>query len=85
MTIIDRYIQNNQRRPAATVAAELGVSEAHVQCRRLMLFDYKTATYTFDAQEEIQALVSLIAERGSGWAVDIAFQRIRQLDKLAWL
>jgi PP-loop superfamily ATP-utilizing enzyme len=83
MTIIDKYISNNPCRPAAIVAEELGVSETFVKCRREIINQVTQPESKSNVTEEIYALVNLIDVRKIGWAVDIAKQRILQLEAAA--
>ncbi|WP_183560610.1 hypothetical protein [Mucilaginibacter sp. SP1R1] len=81
MTVIDKYISNNPGRPAARLAEEIGVSETFVKCRMLALVAASELARPITLTDEIHALINLINVRKDGWAVDIARERICQLDK----
>lgn len=83
MTIIDKYISTTMNSPASKIATELGISENFVKCRREILITSKRPVYSLDIIDEIRALINLIDTRKTGWAVDIAKNRIKQLEALA--
>lgn len=83
MTLIDKYIQTHINQPAFILAEQIGVSASFVQARRTILIDqYEPTKYPVNVREEIAALLNLISVRETGWAVDIAKERIRKLESM---
>lgn len=83
MTIIDQYISDNYQTKAANqISVELGLNYKYVlsrirNLRRNKSFPGKSA---ISRSNEVVALNALISERGSGWAVEVAKERIRKLE-----
>lgn len=83
MTIVDQFIYDHKSSMTDhELSAALGVSEHYVATRRRHLFyEAQQMKYvTGDIDGEIQALIALIEERKTGWAVDIAKARLLSLD-----
>ncbi|WP_316743736.1 hypothetical protein [Pedobacter antarcticus] len=84
MTIIDKYISDNyQVKPAAVMSNELGLNYKYVQARitRIRKDKLSGANQNMKRSEEVRALNLLISTRVSGWAVEIAKERIRKLEQ----
>jgi hypothetical protein len=81
MTIIDKYITNNPCKAAKALAQEIGVSENFVRVRIASLESERTL-YRPNPSEEVTALLYLIQVRETGWAVDVAKERIAYLESL---
>lgn len=83
MTIVDQFIYDHQSSMTdSELSAALGVSEHHVATRRRYLsHELRQIMYvTGDIDGEIKALIALIEERKTGWAVDIAKARLLYMD-----
>jgi hypothetical protein len=81
MTIIDKYITNNPSKPAEALAQEIGVSENFVRVRIASL-DADGNKHKPNPSDEVTALLYLIQLRETGWAVDIAKERVAYLESL---
>lgn len=79
MTLIDSYISAHLSSSASELAERIGVTEGFVKTRRLALADKVQVGYSVSIEDEINALLNLINIRQTGWAVDMAKERIRLL------
>lgn len=81
MTIVDQYITDNvQYYPVAHIANKLGVDPAMVRSRiKLLVPEPSIYTPPATIDKEMTALLRLIENRKTGWAVDVAKQRLREL------
>jgi hypothetical protein len=79
MTIIDQYISAHPSNTNEELADAIGITERLVQARRLALADKVQVGFSVSINDEINALANVIEVRKSGWAVDVAKERIRQL------
>lgn len=84
MTIIDQFITDNHEVMTSQQMAEmLGASREYVNKRKSLLNCPKPKVVErISVTDEIVSLLKLIEIRQTGWAVDIAKQRIRDLSKL---
>lgn len=81
MTIVDQYILDHKHEMTNTQMAEkLGVSEDFVKQRKYYPSrPLKAVTVT--PEDDLYALVQFIRERKTGFLVDIAEQRIKDISK----
>lgn len=81
MTIVDKYIADHKDKMTnGELAARIGVSEEFVAKRKCVPFK-QVPTILVTAEEEIHALVQFALERKTGYLVDIAERRIRDISK----
>ena len=88
MTIIDKYISEHYKtKQAYRIAADLGLSYQHVRDKitKVKRNDIANVKPTANRRQEIKALLNLIQIRVSGWAVEIAKERIRILEGISEL
>jgi hypothetical protein len=79
MNIIDQYIADHYYDPLSDLAFELGISIGYVAKRRIRLKPNPTPAPKVWVDNERLALVQLIQERQTGWAVDVAKERLKKL------
>jgi hypothetical protein len=75
MTVIDQYIADNLDLSDESLAMRIGVQPYFVKYRKRILKRNQNDSIeiaTDSRTEEMQALISLIETRKTGWAVDIA-------------
>ena len=81
MTVIDKYIRNNIKTSSEVLAYQLGVSASFVRVRRAIIKkDMQSVLSSSHYTDEVRALLHLIEIRQTGWAVEIAKQRIEYLE-----
>ena len=86
MNIVDNYISENCKQESArTMSEHLGVPEEFVKEKLAALEDVRflhLMSVPGNKVDEIEALMFLINERVTGWAVDVAKERIEKLKSL---
>lgn len=88
MTIIDKYISEHYKNQTSQVMSyHLGISQDFVEkkLQDLSFINLEKLISAGNPEEEIKALLSLIQVRVSGWAVEIAKERIRILEGISEL
>lgn len=88
MNIIDQYITDHYDEPLDELAIELGISIGYVAKRKYKLQPPKPIVRSSHKEREWidneqLALLQLIIERKSGWAVEAAKQRLLKIQELA--
>lgn len=81
MTIIDQYIvEHRDFLPDLQLAQRIGITVPQVIQRKAVLKRYKNKEDPkYDLSFEMVALLELIKQRKTGWAVEVAKERIKKI------
>jgi len=80
MTLIDSYIKKHRLKQVPVLAQEIGVSATFVQARLDAMELVRSKEYLLMPNNEMIALINLIEVRKTGWAVDVARVRLKELN-----
>ncbi|GAB1462215.1 hypothetical protein [Pedobacter sp.] len=83
MALVEDYIRSNNHLPVAQIAKHLGLNESYVIRlirKRKIEMKPKKALHV-EELEEIPVLLHFIEVRKVGWAVEVAKERIKLLEK----